>query len=278
MLEYAFAKLNLTLEIGEKRPDGYHDLRSVMTCCDLHDTLTVEKAESISMTCDDQSLTCDGSNLCVRAAEVFFSDNAIRGGCTIHLKKVIPMQAGLGGGSADAAAMLRALRKLYAPHLTDADLEQTAEKLGSDVPFCVKSKTALCQGRGEKMQVLRRLPSLWYVIVKPEAAYATGAMYAALDECTAQRERTTDAMLEAVRAKKKKAVYTAVNNDFHLALPEDSPVPGIRAKLWELGAKAAAMSGSGSAVFGIYDNFYKGRCAAMLMEELGYKTFFAKGV
>ena len=276
--EKAFAKLNLTLEIGEKRPDGYHDLRSVMTCCSLHDTVTVHSAEDITMTCDDSSLSCDKSNLCVKAAEVFFADTAIRGGCAIALHKVIPMQAGLGGGSADAAAVLRALRRLYARELSDEALEKMAEKLGSDVPFCVRSRTALCEGRGEKLTPAGRLPRLWYVIVKPPAAYATGAMYAALDRCTAQRERTTDELLEAIRSGKRKKICAAVQNDFHLALPEDSPVPAIRGKLTEMGAGAAIMSGSGSAVFGIYDNRYKARCAAMLLEEQGYRTFCAAGV
>ena len=278
MLEYAFAKLNLTLEIAEKRPDGYHDLRSVMTCCDLHDTLTVEMAEGISMTCDDESLACDSSNLCVRAAEVFFADTGIRGGCTIHLEKVIPMQAGLGGGSADAAAVLRALRRLYAPELPDERLEQMAEKLGSDVPFCVRSRTALCEGRGEKLTPLGKLPKLWYVIVKPEESYSTGVMYAALYACAVHRERTTDALLSAIEKRKKKEIYASLNNDFHLALPQDSAVPAIRAILSEMGAGAALMSGSGSAVFGMYDNIYKAKVAAMLLQEEGYRTFCAAGV
>lgn len=276
--EKAFAKLNLTLEIGEKRADGYHDLRSVMTCCDLHDTVTVHGAGDITMTCDDSSLACDGSNLCVKAAEVFFADTKIHGGAAILLQKVIPMQAGLGGGSADAAAVLRALRRLYAPDLSDGELERMAEKLGSDVPFCVKSRTALCEGRGERLTPLRKLPKLWYVIVKPEESFATGPMYSALDESVGSRERTTDAMLHAVEKSDKKEIYKNIHNDFHLALPADSTVPEILAKLSGMHAKAAAMSGSGSAVFGIYDNAYKAGVAAMLLQEQGYKVFCAKSV
>jgi len=276
--EKAYTKLNLTLEIGEKREDGYHELRSVMTCCDLHDTLTVEKAEELTMTCDDETLSCGEDNLCIRAAKAFFADACIEGGCHISLQKLIPMQAGLGGGSADAAAVLRALRRLYAPEVEDSALEQMAQKLGSDVPFCVRSETALCGGRGEQLTPQKPLPQLWYVIVKPDAAHPTGAMYAALDQYPDRPERTTEALLKAIERRNRKDLCANIRNDFHLALPEDSPVLPAMEKLRELHAKAVAMSGSGSAVFGVYDNRYKAKVACMLLQEQGYRAFLAKSV
>ena len=126
IVESAPAKINLTLEVGEKRADGYHELRSVMTSATLCDTLRVEKADTVTLSCDRADLPVDGRNLAVKAAQAFFAATGIKGGCRILLQKRIPSEAGLGGGSSDAAAVLRALRKLYAPDMPAEELEATA--------------------------------------------------------------------------------------------------------------------------------------------------------
>lgn len=151
LTELAPAKLNLTLEVGEKRSDGYHEVQSVMSCAALYDEVTLESGTSggISMTCDCPGLPLDDTNLCLRAAKLFFQKTGIPcDGLHIELSKCIPMQSGLGGGSADAAAVLRGLRKLYRPEMMIKDLERMAAELGSDVPFCVRSVTAMARGRG----------------------------------------------------------------------------------------------------------------------------------
>ena len=148
--ELAPAKVNLTLDVGARRPDGYHEVVSVMQSVALYDTVTMESGmgEGISLTCDDAAIPADGSNLAWRAAEVFFRTTGVAcDGLHITLEKSIPSQAGLGGGSSDAAAVLRGLRKLYAPELPVEALEHMGMELGSDVPYCVRGGTVLVQGR-----------------------------------------------------------------------------------------------------------------------------------
>ena len=159
--ELAPAKVNLTLDVGARRPDGYHEVVSVMQSVALYDTVTMESGtgEGISLTCDDAAIPADGSNLAWRAAEVFFRTTGVAcDGLHITLEKSIPSQAGLGGGSSDAAAVLRGLRKLYAPELPMEALERMGMELGSDVPYCVRGGTVLVQGKGEQLLSLRALP------------------------------------------------------------------------------------------------------------------------
>ena len=183
--ELAPAKLNLTLEVGEKRSDGYHEVQSVMSCAALYDEITLESGVGggIVMDCDCGGLPCDETNLCVRAAQLFYAKTGVFcDGLHISLKKRIPMQAGLGGGSADAAAVLRGRRKLYRPEMMIKELERMAIDLGSDVPFCVRSVTAMVRGKGEQLLKLPKLPLCWFVICKPAVSFSTAEMSAKLDE------------------------------------------------------------------------------------------------
>lgn len=279
--ELAYAKLNLTLEVGEKRPDGYHDLVSIMTCAGLHDTVTVEETGrgDILVTCDEAALPCDESNLAWRAADSFF--RALGKPCpgvSIRLEKVIPMQAGLGGGSADAAAVLRALRRLYAPEMPWIQLEEVGALLGSDVPFCVRGGTARCEGRGEKMESLPDMPECWYVIVKPQEAHPTGAMYAAIDAARPARRHTTQQMTEALRKGDLTQMADNFYNTFESVLPQESEIPAIREELLRSGALGAMMSGSGSAVFGIFAEKETAQEACERLKGRWNRTFLAESV
>ena len=149
--ERAYAKINLTLDVGAKRADGYHEITSVMQRISLWDTVTVERGTGCdSLLCSVPVTEDVNDNLCMKALRVFFAETAMEsGGVSITLEKHIPTQAGLGGGSSDAAAVLLALRTLYAPRMTDMRLERLAEKLGSDVPFFIRGGTQLAVGRGE---------------------------------------------------------------------------------------------------------------------------------
>ena len=277
--ENAYAKLNLTLEIGQKRPDGYHDLVSVMTCADLYDTVTVEETGSggIEVTCDDAALPCDEGNLAWRAVQVFFGEMPCPG-VHVHLVKTIPMQAGLGGGSADAAAVLRALRKLYAPEMPLQALEEMGAALGSDVPFCVRGGTARCEGRGEKMESLPDMLPCWYVIVKPEEAHPTGAMYGAIDEINPVRRHTTDALITALEKRELSGIAANFYNTFEDVLPTGSEIPAIRETLLRCGAMSAMMSGSGSAVFGLFERREAAETACEAVQKIWPRTFLAQSV
>ena len=278
LTELAYAKLNLTLEVGEKRSDGYHDLRSIMTSASLHDTVTVEKAEDITMVCDRTDLPTDGRNLAVKAALAFFEKTGIEGGCHIELAKCIPSEAGLGGGSSDAAAVLRALRTLYAPDMPTEELESIGALVGSDVPYCVRGGTVLCEGRGEKMTTLPAMPQCHYVIVKPDEAFPTGKMYGEIDAQNPARRHTTDSMMAALENGDLCAVAEKLENTFEQVIPESSDVIAIRDILKENGALNAMMSGSGSAVFGIFDDAAKAEMACKALENSTRQIFLAESV
>ena len=253
--EKACAKVNLTLSVGEKHPDGYHEVETVMTGVGLHDTVTLYRNAGPwdKLECDPPVTERAGDNLCMKALRVFFEEfGPKKDFVTIRLEKTIPTQAGLGGGSSDAAAVLRALRTLYAPQMIDGQLEEMAARLGSDVPFFIRGGTALATGRGEKLAALPDMPPCWLVIVKPEESHSTAAMYAAIDSAPQRVSGDSRAVREGLEKGDLSAVAAGLSNDFQQVLPESSAVPAIVEALRQRGALNAQMTGSGSAVFGIF--------------------------
>lgn len=281
VVELAPAKVNLTLDVGAKHHDGYHDVVSVMTSVGLYDVITVEteQGEGIHLTCSDPSLACDGTNLAFRAAALFFEHFGILcDGVHIHLEKNVPMQAGLGGGSSDAAAVLRALRRLYAPNMTLRELERISIRLGSDVPYCICGAAALVQGRGEQLRKLPALPECWFVLCKPEESYSTAAMYGRIDAEQPACRIDTEAMLRALENASLREITAQVANIFEAVLPEGSAVPALRSGLLAQGAAVACMSGSGSAVFGIFPEEQTAAAACEAMKKAGCAAWLAKSV
>lgn len=276
---HACAKVNLTLTVGARRGDGYHDVSTVMQTVDLCDTLTVTTGEGgLTMTCTDSALPADGDNLVLRAARAFFAETGLPvPDLCFALEKHIPSQAGLGGGSSDAAAVLRALRTLYAPSLTDAALERMAAKLGSDVPFFIRGGTALAMGRGERIAPLPPLTTGWFVLVKPPEGFSTPEMYRRLDEIPPEPPRS-DGMTEALAAGDIRAVAAALCNSFQRVVPPDSAVWAIKDALLAQGALGAQLSGSGSAVFGLFQREEAARAAVGVLEQRWPLTFVARPV
>lgn len=281
LTELAPAKLNLTLEVGEKRSDGYHEVQSVMSCAALYDEVTLESGTSggISMTCDCPGLPLDDTNLCLRAAKLFFKKTGIPcDGLHIDLTKRIPMQSGLGGGSADAAAVLRGLRKLYRPEMMIKDLERMAAELGSDVPFCVRSVTAMVRGRGEQLLKLPKLPLCWFVICKPEFSFSTAEMYAKLDEKELVSSIDTLGLIKALEYQDMQEISDRLGNCFEGVLEERSEIFAIKNRLLALGARNACMSGSGSAVYGLFTQEDEAKAAAAELQKAYPQTWFAESV
>lgn len=274
--EKACAKVNLTLSVGEKRPDGYHEVETVMTGVGLHDTVTLYRNVGPwdKLECDPPVTERAGDNLCMKALRVFFEEfGPKKDFVTIRLEKTIPTQAGLGGGSSDAAAVLRALRTLYAPDMTDTQLEEVAARLGSDVPFFIRGGTALATGRGEKLSALPDMPPCWLVIVKPEESHSTAAMYAAIDNAPRRVSGDSRAVREWLEKGDLSAIAAGLNNDFQQVLPEGSAVPAIVEALRQQGALNAQMSGSGSAVFGLFRCREDAETAAKALKETYPRTF-----
>ena len=177
----AHAKLNLTLEVTGKRDDGYHEVVSIMQTLDLADSLTIERANSLSLTCSVPELNGPG-NLALSAAELLRSETGVSEGAAIHIEKRIPVAAGLGGGSADAAATLVGLNRLWNLELSNDELRKMGAILGSDVPFLIEGGTATALGRGERVRHLPTPALPWIVIAIPDASLTdkTAAMYRAL--------------------------------------------------------------------------------------------------
>ena len=179
----ANAKINLTLDILGKRPDGFHEVAMVMQTIGLHDTMVMEKTESeIELSISVPWLKADEKNLAWRAAELMRQEFNLGGGVRMELTKRIPIAAGLAGGSADAAAVLKGMNDLYGLQLSEEKLCELGARLGSDIPFCIKGGTMLATGRGEVLKRLSDMPETWVVLAKPRISVSTAWAYQNYDE------------------------------------------------------------------------------------------------
>lgn len=272
----AYAKLNLTLDILGKRADGYHELRMVMQTVSLHDDVTVRLSDGTGVTCRvaGAALPCDERNLAVKAARAFEAQTGTSvDGVAIELTKRIPSEAGMAGGSADAAAVLRALRELLAPRISDDALEKIGARVGSDVPFCVRGGIQLAEGRGEVLTVLPAAPRLYAAVCKPDFSVSTPALFARADSVMLTERPDHAAMLAAIHAGDASALCRNVFNVFEQVLPDEqhARVDALKHALVSLGARAAAMTGSGSVVYGLFDDETACRAACEAIRDA--KTF-----
>ena len=270
----AYAKLNLTLDILGKRPDGYHELRMVMQTVSLCDDVTVTLTDGTGVVCRvaGAELPCDERNLAVKAANAFCEALGYHGGIDIALTKRIPSEAGMAGGSADAAAVLCVLRDLIAPTLTDERLETIGARVGSDVPFCVRGGTQLAEGRGERLTVLKNAPRLYAAVCKPDFPISTPALFQRSDRVALTDRPDTAALLAALEAGDAAALCASVKNVFEQVLPDGqrTRIEDIKHALLVHGAECAAMTGSGSAVFGLFreEDVCRAACSALRSAEL----------
>ena len=256
--EYAYAKLNLSLDVTSCRDDGYHDMLMVMQTVSLCDDITVSLDDSgkISASCNLPFIPCDERNLAVKAAIKYLEaigENSQ--GMKINMHKRIPVGAGMAGGSSNAAAVLRALNRLYDNRLSLEELEEIAGKVGSDVAFCVAGGTSLAKGRGEILTELKSMPDCYIVICKPEFSISTPELFKKLDSAPLRHHPDTNGILQALEDGELRQLCMRMYNVF-----EDvddrrmRTVSEIKSKLLDHGALGAIMTGTGSAVFGVYNN------------------------
>ena len=256
MLVKAYAKLNLTLDILGRRPDGYHDLRMVMQSVDLADQLAINPAEGAGrMSTNLSYLPADGRNLAQLAAAAFREATGKGGAVDITIEKHIPVCAGMGGGSSDAAAVLRAMNEMTGAGLTPARLAEIGQQVGSDVPYCVLGGTALAEGRGELLTPLAPLPACTVVVCKPQFPISTPQLFAQADSKRLTCHPDTDGLLRALEAGDLIGVSRRLYNVFEDVLDSRrrQEVDAIKAALIDCGALGASMSGSGPTVFGLFD-------------------------
>ncbi len=279
--ERACAKINLGLKVLHRRPDGYHEICSIAQCVDLADTLHFLPAEQHGFSCSDPALPAGPDNLVWRARDLFVAR------CPrpvqpfhIHLEKNIPAGAGLGGGSADAAAVLRALNALHEHAFERAALEQMAAELGSDVPFLIAGGTALMRGRGEVLEPLQWSGEVWYTLVFPGVEVSTAWAYDQVRPAlTAPSSYLSFIDSLSGGCVDGKALFPILENDFQSPVERAYPSVAYMASYFDAaGALAHSMSGSGSTVYGIFDDRNAAHQAQCGLEAKGYRSFLCRPV
>lgn len=284
--EKAYAKINLHLECVARRDDGYHDIKSVMHSLSLADEVTVvlfgtDKTSIRVQLSGNLRLPTDKKNLVYMAAELFLKKMAITADILIKLDKHIPVAAGLGGGSSDAAATLRALNRLFGRPCTDKALLSMAAELGSDVPYCYLGGTALCEGRGERMSRLACAHKHHAVIAISDEHISTPSAYAALDAAYADFDGSVphradgefDSLMSYLSGGE---LPPKLYNVFESVILAECPgASKIKQRLIELGARASLMSGSGPSVFGIFDTEMAAKVAADALVKEKMRAYYA---
>ena len=279
--ERAYAKVNLGLKVLSPRQDGFHDLLSIFQAVSLYDTISVTPAQDISLTCSDASLPTGPDNLAWRAADIYRLETGT-GGCRIELTKQIPAGAGLGGGSADAAAVLRSLDQLASRPLGLTQLAELGARIGSDVPFCVLGGTMLVEGRGERLspQSWAAPPTWWFVLVCPTVPISTGWAFAELKR-KRQIQSLSDLSPYATLISSARGGYldadklwSVLENDFQPLVEGTKPIVARASQLLaDTAPLAQSMSGSGSTVYGIYDDRTAARHAESILRAAEYPVF-----
>ena len=277
----AYAKINLSLDIVGRREDGYHTVDMVMQSVSLGDIVrvTVNDTGEISLSCSKPHIPTEIRNTAYKAARYFLDVTGISNGVEIYIEKRVPDQAGMGGGSADAAAVLRALNKLCEEEygealLNTADLLYLGMRIGADVPFCILNGTQRCGGVGEVMVPLADMPACGLVIVKPDVSVSTPEAYKQCDTKPDSGKRYTPEMVYAVEERSLSNIACALGNRFDdaLQIPE---VQNIKEALLRAGAENAVMTGSGSAVFGIFKDIETAEKAASILDKSMGEIFTA---
>jgi len=282
LYEGAFAKLNLTLDVLGKREDGYHDLKSVMQTISIRDDIEIDigTGKPWCLKCDKEGIPTDGRNLAWKAAKVYLDAmGKDPDGLEIRITKRIPAEAGLGGGSADAAAVLRALNRHYGEPLSILALAELGAQVGSDVPFCTLCGTAMVEGRGERLRKLPDMPECVFVVCKPDFSSSTPELYRKLDETVIAKRPDAQAMESALLAGDLGKVAENVWNVFDpVVTAEHLELNYIKSIFNSYGSLAQQMTGSGSAVFGIMPNFEYAAVVCNMLKDNYPQVFIAMPV
>jgi 4-diphosphocytidyl-2-C-methyl-D-erythritol kinase len=276
------AKINLGLFILGKRPDGYHDLETLFQMVSLYDTVELESLENgIELVCDDPKVPTDESNLMIRAARLLQEAVPEKTGlgCRMVLKKKIPMGAGLGGGSGNAAGVLIGLNRLWDLQLKPAELSKIAAQLGSDIPFFLCAPSAFGQGRGERLTPLQPSKKFHVILAFPRVSMATAEVYQALNFDLTKNSKNINILREFFSQSNIASLGAHLHNDLEPVVIERLPVvASIKQKLDSLNADGTLLSGSGSAVFGIFENSKKAQEAYARCCEEDWDTFLTETV
>ena len=250
----AYAKINLGLDVVRRLENGYHEVKMVMQTVGIYDELTLTRTEEgITVTTDKKELPIDDNNLIYKAAKIMMETYHIEGGIHLHLKKNIPIAAGMAGGSTDAAATFKGINRLYDLDCTLEELMKLGVKVGADVPYCVLGGTALAEGIGEKLTSLNPAPDCYVLVAKPPINVSTKYVYEHLDAEGIEEHPDIDGMVEAIWEESLQGILDRMGNVLENVTEKKYPVIAeLKNKMKELGALNSLMSGSGPTVFGIF--------------------------
>ncbi|BDR65889.1 4-diphosphocytidyl-2-C-methyl-D-erythritol kinase [Clostridium tetani] len=250
----AYAKINLSLDIVGVREDGYHLLEMVMQTIDLYDVVHLNiKDKDIKINSNNCNIPLDNRNLAYKAAKLFKETFNIKEGIEIYIEKNIPIEAGLAGGSSDAAAVLRGLRDIFLPNLNNEELAKIGVKIGADVPYCIYGGTAFCEGIGEKITKLNPFKDHYLVLVKPNFGICTKEAYNKIDKKQIIKHPDTKEIIKYVDENNLKLLCENMRNVLEIVtLEERSNLKNIKKELLECGALGAQMTGSGPTIFGFF--------------------------
>lgn len=273
----AYAKINLGLDVVQEFPNGYHEVRMIMQTVGIYDELTLEKTDAgIYLTTDSGELPTDENNLIYRAARLMQQTYQIEDGVRIHLRKTIPIAAGMAGGSTDAAATMKGMNNLFGLGLSVPELMELSVWIGADVPYCILGGTALAEGIGEKLTSLPAAPSCHVLIAKPDISVSTKYVYEHLDSSGVQHHPDIDGMVSAICAGSLPGILERLENVLEaVTIPLHPVIADLKRRMLELGAAGSLMSGSGPTVFGIFTDSKKAACAyeQLLSENIAKQIF-----
>ncbi len=282
LYEGAFAKVNLTLDVLGKREDGYHDIKGVMQTISLRDDVEIDigTGKPWELHCDKEGIPTDETNLAWKAAKLFFdATGKDPDGVEIRITKRIPAQAGLGGGSADAAAVLRALNRHYDSPFSLPALAELGGTIGSDVPFCTLCGTAMAEGRGERLKKMPDIPECIFVVCKPEFSVSTPELYARIDRKAIAKRPDHVAMEKAILSGNLNEIAGNLCNVFDPVVTEEHlELNYIKSIFNSYGAIGSQMTGSGSAVYCMTDSFEYAAVICNMLKENYPMVFIAKSV
>ncbi len=252
----AYAKINLGLDVLRRLENGYHEVKMVMQTVGIYDELTLTRTEAgITVTTDKEELPTDDNNLINKAARIMMEEYHLEGGIHIHLKKNIPIAAGMAGGSTDAAATFKGINRLFDLDCTLEELMKLGVRVGADVPYCVLGGTALAEGIGEKLTSLNPAPDCYVLVAKPDINVSTKYVYEHLDAEGIEEHPDIDGMVEAIWEESLQGILDRMGNVLeHVTVKKYPVISDLKNRMRELGALNSLMSGSGPTVFGIFVN------------------------
>lgn len=272
-------KINLYLEIIKKRPDGYHDIKTIYQGLDLHDNLTIslKKEKTIHISCQHPDVPCNFSNLAYKAAKILLNKLNIKCGLKININKKIPVAAGLGGGSSNAASVILGLNSLLKLNFKKKELLDMASKVGSDVPFFILEEScALGEGRGDKLKVIKNIPKLWYILINPQIKISSFWAYQNFKLNLTRKRLGVKICIRALRSANLENIATVLYNDLAFAIENKyKDVQDAKEALKTGGIKAVLVSGSGPCVFGVTQSRREAMQVKRKIDKrrLGWATF-----